>query len=437
MVALAPPVWLLGRLLDRREEPMTPVDAPRFAERWNVRRIDVRPFEVPPVDVQPNDDAPSDSDDRPRIATGNLGWWIESRETLDVAADVCLTPRVEWESASATAGGEPIDYAIRWRRRGDPTIYETSGRQRRDARPNEATASSRGGATQDADTDAAVELPRLHLHPAWKGRVEWIELRLNCDAAAPSAEPLTAIRAVGIPAATVEARCRAAARQWQRFEPISPTSINSILAPHPFGTTPVLLVAGLAVSAIAALTGLRILRAGRVPVQAILVMIAAAWLLSDARHLAAQWRQLDADETAPGAVASPSPDRAVAGPGHDSFGAAHAPPPHWPAAIRRAARLAEAVLPDGAVYAVAGGNIEAGDTRLRYWLAPRCVQVNVDPLQPRVAAERAEFVIVLNADAASFDTAGGRLAARGVPPMKAERMAALPDGEAIYRRVSP
>lgn len=391
LAAVLPPLWIARHVLDTRDAPMAAADAPDFAARWRVVPLS------------------------PPQAGGAAGVAIEWRFGPAIAADACPTPRVRLATENPTApaasltatapaaDADPlsIDYEVRWRRSGDASVYEQRGVYEV---PNVA-----GGAE-----GAEFALPDLPLHPAWKGDVEQLELRL-----APQVGSVRVL-AAGIPAAGWGERLAIAWRQWWHFERPSNATINSIRAPHPFGFAPVVLVVFalasclLAILSIACWTG-RPVRRG-----VIFALVGSAWLINDLRTL-----QL------PPARPQAAGRRGIIVP---EFGAAgmFAPPE-----IEALASMAQRTLPPGAVYSVVGGNIAAGDSRLRYLLAPHFVQVNVDPLQPQVHPDRAEYILMLRPDPNGLDTSTGAMRIPGQPACKVRRIAGDDHGPAVFQRVAP
>ena len=296
---------------------------------------------------------------------------------LAVDADQCPTPRLRMRAAS-----RPVRFDLSWRRQDDPTTYATQGRP-----------------VVIADGDGIeVTVGDLALHRAWTGRI--VALRWQLQFEAHRGETPTVI-SVGVPRASAGELADALWRQWWSTEPLGSATVNSIRPPHVLGRSPTVWLGLAAVSVV----GVYVLQAGlrrrclrKGPIAAATI---AAWVAFDARWLAGTFER-DLARLAPAATMP-----------------AELPPLACPPVVIDAAELARRTLPPGAIYAVAGGNLPttAGDSRLRYLLSPRWIQVNSDPLQPPVAPERAQFIIVLDEHAISLNPATSELRAAGLPVM--------------------
>lgn len=337
---------------------------------------------------------PAEADGSIRAEPGADGTIVIQSPRLNLTADLCPTPYLE---ASCEAEGLLVSFA--WRRRGDPAAYEVSKTiQKRTPRVGVG--------------NFQLGFRELPVHPAWKGRIEYIAWRIS------AARQPVRLHRVGAEYVGPELMVG----QWRSFQPIDVTSINTIRAPHVLGYPPVTLLVlactfGFSLYVAIAAARRRAIRPG-VGVG----MIMAAWVINDARWMSAQRDQLSADR---------------AKYRHET--SEFAPAAAWPPEIWRIATAARQTLPAGATYAVAGGNLPtaAGDSRLRYLLSPGLVQVNVDPLQPRVPPEAARYVLVLSPQAAPYEPDGSWLFTQGLPPIRAEVIKRFNDGAYIARRMEP
>ncbi len=306
---------------------------------------------------------------------------------LDLSADRCPTATL---SFAADKSSHNISCTFAWRRAGDPNDYRI--RCLRVDDPFAAIPRVRF---------AALDLP---LHPAWKGRIRRIDWTLDGVGA-----PLQGI-SLDLPAARGGETAAMLWRQWWHREPIGPATINTIRAPHVLGYSPNALLALLIVLAAGAYGLIASARRWDIRPTVLLTLLLAAWLLNDARWAWAQTRQYAADRDRFGGADSADLEARL-----------------WPPAIAHMAELARQHLPPGAVYAVIGGNLVTasessqtvrhyGDSRLRYLLSPRWVQVNLDPLQPRVPPRQAKYLLVLDRRLVEIDATTGTVRAPGWLP---------------------
>lgn len=388
--------------------PLRHFDQSAIDAGWQVRAGSVATAQNGPQ----SDDVSISPDAQGRVAIAN--------PDLNLSADRCPTATLTFASAESS---QDISCIFAWRRAGDPNDYRV--RCVRVDDPFAAVPRVRF---------AALDLP---VHPAWKDRIRRIEWTLD-----GVSRPLQGM-SLDVSAARAGETAAMLWRQWWHREPIGPAMINTIRAPHVLGYSPNALLAllfalaagacGLIASArrdIRAATpatqrwigvnppseppaeaGGTARRAGsQTSIAVVLVsLVGVAWLLNDARWAWAQTRQYTADR--------------------DRFGGTHSADLEarlWPPAVARMAELARTHLPPGAVYAVIGGNLVTaaesprdvrhyGDSRLRYLLAPRFVQVNLDPLQPNVPPQQARYLLVLDRRLVDLDAESGAVRAASWP----------------------
>ncbi|MEE8169207.1 MAG: hypothetical protein V3T70_01550 [Phycisphaerae bacterium] len=379
VVAAASLFAVVSRFLTTHDEPMRPLNSVAHDAGW--RAVAQR----------------AASSDEVLRATPTAEGVVElSNERLDIDADRCPTPMVEIAGPAATA---PFSYTLSWRRLEDPTTYHIDGR----FQPGTATAAS------DKFTLRFAELP---IHPAWTGRVTGVTWRFS--GLSSELDILT----VGAPAATGAELTSMLWRQWRHRDAISASSNNSVRAPHVLGFSP----NGLLVLAMLSVAGcyVAVAAARRSVIRPVVLVVipVAAWLANDARWMAGQARQLEADFSRFGVATTPTTVEAAC----------------WPARIAQMATLVRTHVPTGMTYAVVGGNLSLGDSRLRYLLAPDYVQVNLDELHPRVAPDAAEYIVVLDRGRVEFDSAEGILSTAGLAPVPVSIEIEISNGLLICRR---
>lgn len=306
---------------------------------------------------------------------------------LNLSADRCPTATLTFTTDKS---GQNVSCLFAWRRAGDPNDYRV-----RCVRVDDPFAAA------PRVRFAALDLP---VHPAWKGRIRRIEWTLE-----GVSRPLQGM-SLDVSFAGAGDTAAMLWQQWWHREPIGPVTINTIRAPHVMGYSPNALLALLLLVAAGAYGLIASARRRDIRPVVLITLVLAAWLHNDARWAWAQTRQYAADRDRFGGADSADVEARL-----------------WPPAVARMAELVRAHLPPGAVYAVVGGNLVTaaespgdvrhyGDSRLRYLLAPRFVQVNLDPLQPNVPPQQARYLLVLDRRLVDLDAESGAVRAAGWPP---------------------
>jgi len=317
---------------------------------------------------------------------------------LDISADVSPTP-VLVLSGPAIAGR--FGYELSWRRAGDERTYRLSVRT---------------SAQADPSARVAYRIDDMVNEAGWKGRVTQLTWQLKVG------EAPVEVRGVGVPAATSMELARVLWRQWWYREQISARTINSIMPPHVLGFAPNTLLATAAVATIAGLAAIRAARKGdmRLHGRTITIVIAGAWVVNDVRWMVGQGQQLRRDDERFSKARTRTEQIATLPELEDS---------------PRFMELVQATLPPGAVYAVAGSYWSPSHPNLRYFLSPRAIQVNLDPVYPLVPLERAEYVLILPSPDVRFDPQTGEFSAPRFPSWRLELVAGPADGRCIARRI--
>lgn len=339
--------------------------------------------------------ARSDATDAGTLATpGDDDTVILSSPNIALSADTCATPLLAIGGPAVQSG---VACMLEWTRRGDKQRYRV--------------ARSFDGDEFAARRDLAFE--DLAFDAGWVGMVDSLTWTLHTGG-----QPVLLISA-GAPATTGAARFALFARQWGWRDPIVSHTINTIRAPHIAGHSPAAWAAVAAGVALTITVAVAVARRRRVRPGMIVGILLTAWLANDTRWAAGQRQQLTADAQRFAEADSP-----------ETTAAALHPP-----MVAQAAWTLRRTLSPGDVYAVIGGDLAYGDRRLRYLLAPRAVQVNVDPLHPRVELERAQFVVILDDSLARVDPDGGVLRAEGFPAWRVQKVHQSSTGLLIVRRI--